>query len=49
MQRVGEQIRWKDFANRSSGVRAFSSRAQFWVVYLKAEFDCYCSHSSREL
>jgi hypothetical protein len=38
MQRVGEQIRWKDFENRSWSVRAFSSSRSLGAVYLKARF-----------
>lgn len=38
IQRVGEQTMWKDFENRRVGVRAFSSRRSFGVVYLKARF-----------
>ena len=36
MQRVGEQTIWKDFENSNCGVREFSSRRNFGVVYLNA-------------
>lgn len=38
MHRVGEQIRWNDFENRSGYVSECSSRRSFGVVYLKARF-----------
>lgn len=38
MQRVGEQIRWKDFERRREGVRASVVSRSLGVVYLKARF-----------
>lgn len=38
MQRVGEQIRWKDLERRRVGVRESVVRRSLGVVYLKARF-----------
>ena len=38
MQRVGEQIKWKDLERRRVGVRESVVRRSLGVVYLKARF-----------
>lgn len=44
MQRVGEQIRWKDLESRRARGREVASRRSFGVTYLKERF----SFSSKE-